>query len=384
MINVLFVFGGEFHRGGTETVMLNIFKYIDHRKYHIDFLLLGPKGYGTEGYELIESFHGSIYCVTPRKESWIRQLKDIKQIFKEKHFDIIHTHADSLASDCLRIAAKNKIGVRIAHSHNTSQATKYKGIKGRLHQLLMQIERYSVRFYATHYMACSREAGIWLFGKSIAKSPKFMVFKNAIEADRFRKNKDIIRKVKSDLGIREQLVIGHVGRFDYQKNHLFLINIFECVHQRNPQTVLVLAGEGELLEDIKKLVKMKKLDESVIFLGSRDDVDKVMQIFDVFVFPSRYEGLGIVLIEAQAAGIKCFASSVIPKEVNICGNVEFLDLTLKAKVWSDRILDYLSMHLSADYEKMGDALYSIISAGYDMQTNIKELEKFYEKCLTEI
>ena len=222
---------------------------------------------------------------------------------------------------------------------------------------------------ANNYFACSEEAGEWLFGKKIINNNQLKIFKNAINCTEFKFNEDKRKWMRKELGLENKLVIGHVGRFNPQKNHKFLIDIFNEVYKKNKESVLLLVGEGDLLEEMKKYVNKLQLEEAVKFLGLRSDIADLMQSMDVFLFPSKYEGLGVVLIEAQAAGLRCLTSKGTPKEADVTDTVEFLSLEKSAKEWAKIILE--------GNNNRNSYIKSINDKGYDVETNINWLTNFY-------
>ena len=207
------------------------------------------------------------------------------------------------------------------------------------------------------------------------KEGKVSVLKNAIDIKNFCFSEETRKKYRQELGIDDQLLIGHVGRFQTQKNHDFLVDIFYEISKKDSSAKLLLVGEGPLQEKIKDKVAGLGITDCVIFAGVRDDVANLMQAMDVFLFPSLFEGLGIVLVEAQAAGLPCVASkTVIPEEVRLTEEFEFIDLEESAQVWAERVLGIKGT------ENRLDGQDKVLKAGYDIKTSAKELETFYLTC----
>jgi glycosyltransferase involved in cell wall biosynthesis len=220
-----------------------------------------------------------------------------------------------------------------------------------------------------------------MFGNRIINGSKFIKFNNGIDVEKYRYNSDMRRIKRLEFDIDGKYVLGNVGRLSYQKNQAYLLDIFESIRYKNSNTVLFIVGEGELENELKEKAKLKKIENYVYFLGSRDDINDLMQIFDVFVFPSHFEGLGIALVEAQASGLKCFASTNVPKESNILGNIEYLDCNLSPDIWADKINTYLLSKIEFDRESAADC---VIKNGYDIKSNIRVIENFYMKCLVDV
>ena len=230
----------------------------------------------------------------------------------------------------LMAAKKAGIKVRIAHSHSTANRKEWKKT------LVKNMLRPFSKVYATHLFACSQLAGEWLFGRKTQSKGKVTIINNAIDFERFVYNESERNKIRQEYKITDKFVIGHVGRFMQQKNHKFLIDVFKELKNHRDDCVLFLIGEGELSESLHDYVSKLDLTDSVIFAGARSDVEKFYNAFDCFVLPSLYEGLGLVLVEAQASGLKCLASNSIPNESNISGKVKFLKLN--NQIWVDEIL----------------------------------------------
>ena len=374
MTKILFVFGGIPQMGGTEAVMSTIYRTIDVTRFHIDFLFFGDPKNDTSAFTHDVSQHSQVFYVPRLRDSIQANHQGIETILKEHRYDIIHTHMDASGTDVLRIAQKCGVKVRIAHSHNTGHLENIHGLKAHLHRVYIDWQKSRITKYATHYIGCSRAAGEWLFGKSICKQDNFMVFRNAIDVEKYAFNPEIRENLRNKLQLNGKKVIGHVGRFDYQKNHPYLIDIFSKVYAKDHSAELFLIGNGADMPKIQEQVKNLGLEEHVHFLGNQSNVNEWLQCFDVFVMPSHYEGLGIVLIEAQAAGLPCFASDIIPSEASVSNLIEFIDLALNSEVWANKILKYFENPLPRV-----SPVQQIYKKGYDSKFNIKELENFYEK-----
>lgn len=227
--------------------------------------------------------------------------------------------------------------------------------------------------------ACGEEAGDWLYGKK--NRDKVIIMKNAIDANAYRYNEAVQDDMRKQLGLTNKKVIGHVGRFFPQKNHEFLIDIFDAIHKKEPDTALVLVGGGETDDVLKNHIKEKVaklgLTDSVKFLGVRDDVEKVVQTFDVFLLPSLFEGLPVTMVEAQAAGLPCVISDRVPVECDITGNVTVVTLDETPEKWADVVINQTN-----NFEKK-DTYSQIVDAGFDIKAQAVWLEEFYRKALEE-
>jgi glycosyltransferase involved in cell wall biosynthesis len=238
--------------------------------------------------------------------------------------------------------------------------------------LCYDILSYTTRNIADYFFGCSQLAGEKRYGKKVANNKEvFTVLNNAIESDKYVFNENIRKKIRDEFSLTDShFVIGHIGRFQKVKNHTFLVNIFKEIYEINPNAVLMLVGTGENIEQIKSQVKELNLENNVIFTGVRSDVNELLQAFDVFVFPSIYEGLPVTVVEAQAAGLPCLISDTITKEVSVTNLVNYASLSDSYKGWAEE-----SIRISNKDRKNIKQL--IIDAGYDIKTTSKWLENFY-------
>lgn len=381
MVKILFVFNQLLIKGGTESVMLNIFDNIDQERFHIDFLLMHDTQNEdkTEASRYLRKKGASIYYYTPLKSGLFQSRKSLEVFFKSHHYDIVHTHMNALGAEVLKIAKKYGVPVRVAHSHNTWHQLEIRNPKDLMHYLFLEKERKQIRRVATHYIGCSEEAGEWLFGKKICKSSEYFTFKNAIDVEKYQFNLETRKKLRTKYHLENQFVVGHVGRFDYQKNHLFLIQIFERLHNQNANTKLMLIGIGEYFEKMQALVHQLNLEDSVLFLGKRSDVPELLQVMDVFYLPSHFEGLPVSLIEAQASGLKCIVSDKVSRQSDISNNVRFLGIE------DNKIDQWVALtHSIINHSyKRETPFFEIRKNGYDMKYNINILEKYYLDALKE-
>ncbi|MFC0654261.1 glycosyltransferase, partial [Lederbergia wuyishanensis] len=255
---------------------------------------------------------------------------------------------------------------RIVHGHNIRQGG------SSLHKYIHGINQFLIETYATDYFACSEPSARWTFPKRILERKEYGVINNAIESERFKFNEQIRNKIRKELGIEDKFVIGHIGRFHPQKNHTYLIDIFKQIHIKSGESVLLLVGDGNLRPDIERRIQELGLTDSVIFTGIRKDVAEILQAMDIFLFPSLYEGLGIVLVEAQATGLKCFTSNkVVPESVNVTGLVEFIDLEKSPEHWAGEIFR------KKDYQRK-NTINDIKKSGYDITQVANEIQVWYE------
>lgn len=349
------------NRGGLETMLMNYYKKVDREKIQFDFMVHREErgDYDDE----IEALGGRIFRMNQiRPGNYRKYFKQLDNFFeKHKEYKAIHSHINENSGFVLRSAKKYNIPCRIAHSHLANLKLDYK-YPFRLYG------RINLNPNVTEYFACSEEAGKWLF-----KNPrkKVVVLNNAVDTALFVEKDELRLKSRKNLGIDDKFVIGHVGRFNPQKNHTFLIDIFSEIKKLESKSVLLLIGEGYLLKDIKEKVNKLGLEDSVKFLGLRSDISDLMQAMDLFLFPSLFEGLPVVLVEAQAAGLKCVTSTGVTKESDLTNSVEFYDLDTSPEEWAEKIV-------KLDRSKKDNSKI-LREKGYDSSTNIKWLVDFYSQ-----
>lgn len=326
---------GKWLGGGVESVVMNYYRHIDRTKIQFDFIC--DEDSTNIPYEEIKKLGGKVILVPPYQKVFKYQ-KELIRIFKENNYKIVHSHINTLSVFPLRAAKKANVPVRIAHSHSTTNKKEWKK------NLLKQILRPFSKVYATDYMCCSELAGRWLFGNKEYDNGNVYLLNNAIDLDKFKYDEEKRKEKRKELNIEDStLVIGHVGRFVEQKNHRFLIDIFNEVHKQKENSILLLVGQGPLMEEMKEKVKILGLEKNVMFLGQRSDINELYQAMDLLLFPSLYEGLGMVVVEAQISGLPCVVSTEIPKIAKVTKKITFVNLKNKTETWNEVIFKYLSI-----------------------------------------
>ena len=356
---------GKWVGGGVEAVVMNYYRHIDRNKIQFDFLCDDDST--NIPYDEIKKLGGRIILVPPYQKVF-KYHKELKRIFKENKYKIVHSHINTLSVFPLFAAKCAGVKVRIAHSHSTTNKTEWKK------NLLKLVLRPFSKVFATNYMACTEHAGRWLFGNKEYVKGTVFILNNAIDLDKFKYDEKVRAKKRKELGINDDtLVVGHIGRFVQQKNHDFLIDIFGEIHKRNSNSILLLIGQGPLMEEINNKVINLGLNNCVKFLRQRNDVNDLYQVMDTFVFPSIYEGLGMVLIEAQCSNLPCFASSEVPSIAKVTDNLFFISLSQKANIWADMILKKVG------YSNRKSNKKEIKDSGYDIKEESKKLlNKYYD------
>ncbi len=356
---------GKWVGGGVEATVMNYYRNIDHSKIQYDFIC--DEDSTNIPYEEIEKLGGKVILIPPYQKVFAYQ-KELKRVLKEGNYKIVHSHINTLSVFPLRAAKKAGVPVRIAHNHSTTNKAEWKK------NLMKQALKPFAKVYSTHYFACTEHAGRWLFGDKEFDNGNVFVMNNAIDLDKFKFDEKIRKKVREELNINDNTtVIGHIGRFMKQKNHEFIVDIFNEYHKRNKNSLLLLVGQGPLMDQIKEQVLNLGLKDSVKFLGQRNDANEIYQAMDLFLFPSLYEGLGMVVVEAQCSGLPCVASTEVPEIAKVTDNMKFLSLGDKVEVWIDTIFKLLDNYKRKDCSK--DAR----NCGYDIKEKVKKLEDNYLK-----
>lgn len=343
--------------GGLETMLMNYYRHIDREKIQFDFLV--HRDFEAAYDQEIMKLGGKIYRLPRLNPISFYYKKKLDNFFSDyTEYRIVHSHLDCMSAIPLKFAKKNNIPVRIAHSHSSSQT------KDKKYYLKLYYKS-KIKKYATGLFACSEAAGQWMFNTN-----HFHILNNAIDTEQYIYNPTVREFERKNLGIaKETIVIGHVGRFAPPKNHKYLIELFDLVRKKMPNTVLLLVGDGELRSQSERQVKELGLEGKVIFTGQRSDVSKLLQTMDVFVFPSIYEGLPVSLIEAQAAGLPCLISDKVP--------IECKKTDLVKQEMLDDMNKWVDLIISARKVIRRDTSDEIRKAGFDINSNAKKLEDFY-------
>ena len=353
---------GKWVGGGVEAVIMNYYRNINRNKIQFDFIC--DEDSTNIPYEEIESLGGRV-IICPPYQKLFKYIKELKKIFKENQYQIVHSNINTLSVFPLYAAKRVGVPIRIAHSHSTTSPKEFK------RNLLKSILKIFSKVNANRFFACSETAGIYQFGNKAFKNGEIIIINNAIDVEKFSFNPKERIKTRNELGIKkETYIIGHVGRFVTTKNQNFILKIFSELCAEDDNSKLLLIGQGPLLESVKKKAKELKIDERVIFLGQKKEIEKYYQIMDLFIFPSLYEGLGLSAIEAQCSGLPCIMSTNIPKDTGILNNTCFLDLESPIYEWVQKIREYSKKERIMNIE-------AIQKAGFDIKKEIAKLEKLY-------
>ena len=347
--------------GGLESVIMNIYRNIDRSKIQFDFLA-SKTGIACE--DEIKSLGGEIFKLKTRRRNLIKNKKEIDNFFKNNvsKYVAVWYHACALSNLMVVKSAKKYHAQRIIlHSHSSHN------LKGVISGIFHFFNKLLVPKIATDYWSCGELASKWFYSKKLIQSNKHKIINNAINLENFRFNEQTRNKLQEELNIHNSFVLGHVGRFRKEKNHEFLIQVFEKIKKEKPNSKLMLLGSGEDFEKVKQQVKDLSLENDVLMLGTKQDIYNYYQAMDCFVFPSLYEGFPVSLIEAQTSGLSIFVADTVTQKTKIIDEAYFLSLQNSADEWANFILkNYKKINRSQQFEK-------VEHAGFNIKAVVKEI-----------
>lgn len=342
---------GTMNLGGQETFIMNLYRNINRSEIQFDFIVhsLEKGAFDDE----IKQLGGRIYRITPISKNIIKHCKELKKIMTQGKYIAVHRHTSSaFVFIDLMIAKFSGIKTRIVHSHNTSTENRM------LHKLCQPF----LNRFANVKLACGKEAGEWLFGRK----EKYEVINNGIDIEKYEFNEKERKNIRRKINAENRKVIGHIGRFSKQKNHKFLIKVFSEIIKKDKSFLLLLIGDGELKNAIEEKVKELKIENNVLFLGTRKDVNKILNAIDLIIFPSLYEGIPVAMVEAQANGVPIFMSNNISEKVIYNSNVKAINLS--EEEWVDSIIN-------SNFERV-DVSKKLIQE-YSIKKIVEKMQKIY-------
>lgn len=376
-IRVLHVLGGV-GLGGAESRIMDLYRQMNRDEIQFDFLVHSeavnrsisknvngrkPQFYDEE----IQAMGGHIYVLPKFKVyNYFSYRRAVRKFFaKHKEFRVVQGHMTSTAGIYLPIAKKAGVPITVAHARNAGVV---KGPKGAATRFFRQ----NLAEKADFCFACSVLAGQDVFGKEAVHAGMVKIIHNAIDVRRFTYDEKVREAMREQLGVSGKIVLGHVGRFEYQKNHPYLLEIFAAVCRERPDAVLLLLGDGEGRSAMEARCGQLGIDGQVKFMGNCRDTERYYQAMDLFLLPSFFEGLPGVLVEAQAAGLRCFVSDTVTREAKATDLVTYLSIEQPAQDWAKEILE------RADYERR-DTAQELTAAGFNVCTQAGGYSLFYEK-----
>lgn len=347
--------------GGIETYLKKVWDNIDRSKFHFSFVDMTGEGNKPYYYDYFRECGCNFYKVTPRNVSLSQNRKDFDKLFFGHRFDILHFSVNTLSYiKPVELALKHGVKV-IVHSRCSAFPD------SKLTHILHNINRLRIRKMDVEHIAISNQAGEWMF-----KGIPYKVYPNCVDTAKFYYHEDMRYKIRHEFKCEGRKIIGHVGTFIPTKNHEFILSVFEEIHRRDKSFVLWLVGEGPLKEKIINLAEEKGLKDSVFFLGRRDDMEVIYSGMDMFLFPSIYEGLGNVVLEAEAEGLPCLISDGIPQETLIARNTSSLSISDSPAKWASEIISLMNMNIDRSSGKK-----TIEDAGWSVEVEIERLQNLY-------
>lgn len=378
-VRVLQVCAGGKEFGGVENFLYQYYLHINHEKIHFDFLFCSLNSMKDRMNDSVlkESEFFVLEAIHPNQsQNGYNEYKTLicklYRVLSRNSFDIIHINTGSIAIQtiCILIAHIAKVPVRIAHSHSSPQ---YSSLRK---EIIFNICRKIIVKNSTYLCACSISAGKRLFGKKGMKSQKFHLIKNAIDIEKYRFSEEKRKEIRNRENLCEdELVCCFVGRLDDNKNPIYLLDVFDELHRKHVKSKLWMIGDGELKEDIKKRIRQLGIDSSVIMYGMRNDVPEMLQASDVLIFPSKHEGLSLVVVEAQAAGLFVVVSDTISREHKMTDTIHFLPLDIKPIGWSEYIRKNIRTYCRQDEAQ------KLAAKGYDIFSASNKMEEFYVEAI---
>lgn len=367
-LRILQIFGEPFSNGGQESYIMNMYRHIDRERVQFDFFT--PFQIENPALkEEIERLGGSIYADgRPFGENNNRHFRQGVTDFLEEHpYAIVHIHSGSTYALMVGAKVARRCGARrvIVHSHCGGFVNlKYRVVRMLSYAPLLK--------HPTDYFACSHLAAKWKFPAPVINQNRYTVLKNAVDTHTFYYDPALREQTRNEFGLQDALVVGHIGRFATQKNHKYLLEIFSALSKKNPRAHLVLVGEGELQEEMIAYADQLGLRERVSFLGIRRDINALLNLFDVFLLPSFFEGLPVVGVEAQATGLPVVTSTAVTPELPIEDLATYVPLSDSPETWADTVIEHATLPRRNTTEEM-------IACGYDVQVAAAELQRRYEE-----
>ncbi|MGT2801205.1 glycosyltransferase family 1 protein [Streptococcus henryi] len=354
---------GVLNRGGAETLLVNILENIDKNNYDFDFLVFEEKHFDYE--DKIKELGGRVIRLQgPTEVGMFKFIKNLRKLCMEEKYDVVHAHTLFNCGPSVFAAWLGKVPTRISHSHNTKILDKNISIFKRIYFLIAKV---LLNLFSTEKIACGVEAGKFLFF-----TKDFLVINNGIDVNKFRFDISTKNSLKNRFSIeKDALILGNIGRLNYQKNQHFIFEIFDSLIKVKDNVYLFILGDGDLKLEFQTLIKERGIEERVFMLGNVDNANEFYSLFDLFLFPSFFEGLPLTLVEAQSNGLPIICSNRVSDEVDLTNEIDFLPLENGADYWADYISNYS--------KKRYDKTEVIIDKGYDIKTTVNNITEIYTR-----
>ena len=318
---------GKGNNGGVEAMIINLYRFIDREKVEFDFLIENECDIINK--KIVNQLGGNLIII-PSYKNPFKYMKALKNIFEKGNYDIVHSNMNTLSVFTLRAAKKAGIKIRIAHSHSTSNKNE------KIKNLIKNVLKVFSKKYATNYLACSELAGRWLFGDKAYENGDVTLINNGIDFNRFAFNNELREQTRNELGLKDEFLIGNVGRMMAQKNQMFFLKVLLKLKNNKCNVKALIVGDGPLKDELQEFINANKLNDDVIIISSTDKPEKFYNAFDCFLLPSLYEGLPVSGVEAQVNGLNCIFSDNISKEILLSKNALMLSID-SVDNWVDKI-----------------------------------------------
>ena len=369
MKNIL-VWGMSDFPGGIESVIINYLKHFNFSKVHFDFIITKPE---IAYREQLQKWGCSIFYFPQKRKNPIKYYKELNDFFENKsqNYDILWFNTNDLSNiDCVKLAKKYGIKRRIIHSHNSKNTAE--GLNKIRKTVFHSYNKKNISKWATDYWACSIAAATWMYPRQLIRDNKIKIIKNAISLDDLKFSEEKRKKIRSKLNLKENYIIGNIGRLNFQKNQEFIIDILPQLLKIIPNAVVVLVGEGDDRKKLEKRIESLNLKSKVFLVGQQDNASSWYSSFDVLLFPSLFEGLSVTLLEAQANGLPILASNnVHPEEEKLNNNFSCLSLDKDMKEWVNK-LNYIAKNVKR--ENISNIKNNFQKNGYEINTAAKQLQ----------
>ena len=365
MIRVAVVMG-KMHSGGKKNLVMEYYRHIDKTKVQFDFIC--DEDSNAVPTDEIEAMGGRVYIIPPY-QNLPANLKAMTQICRENNYKIMHSYNSTMNLFAMYVGWKCKIPIRINESISMGHKSDKKNV------LKAILKPFSTCF-STHFMANGEVCGRWQFGDKLCNEGKVKIFKTVIDTHKNRFQPRLREQTRSEFDLKDKIVIGHIGRLTAQKNTLFIIDIFAAMCKKEPTAKLLIIGDGELKETMLARIDEKAIKDKVLYLGRREDIQQFYNAMDCFLLPSLYEGLPVVGVEAECAGVPIFFSTEIPEESSPCNDIGyFIGLKDGAEKWAEIVLEETKRNMPLRCDRSEE----VKAAGFDSQTEGERLGKYNEQ-----
>lgn len=354
---------GKMHSGGKKNLVMEYYRHIDRSKIQFDFICDADSQAIPK--DEIEAGGGRVYEIAPYQNIF-KNMRDMRRIFKKNAYPVVHAYNSTM--NLFPMAAAKQCGIPVRISESLSMAH-----EGDWKTILKKLLRPMSKCFANYYMSCGDACGRWQFGDKWFDAGKVDVFKTVINTEFNAFHPEIRERTRKAMGWQDKIIIGHIGRFTYQKNSIRLIEIFAAIAKKEPQAVLCLIGDGELKADMMSKIDELGIASQVRYLGRREDIQQFYNAMDCFLLPSLYEGLPVVGLEAESCGLPVFFSTEVTREANVCELGHFIDLKESEDAWADKILKATkeNMPIRRSHAK------EVADAGFDSRSEAQRMQDYY-------